>query len=189
MDKWGKYGAMAAIVMAGLAAAGLLLDVVKGPPQIIVTVEDSNKAPSLPTAEQAPKTPEIEAPATAASNDAGQTQDTALIESSGVAAESTPSASGVQDASASGIWTDGHRFKLIEGTTATVCPDATSFRFSVAKQGSQAAQAIYYRVAGSDRKAETGTVFLLADQCQLRLERTGKTTDFFAEFTYMETTE
>jgi hypothetical protein len=198
MGKWEKYGALAAIAMAGLAAVSLLLDVVKGPPQIIVTVEDPSPTPVTSTPSQAEPAPAPQAdpeaaapeppPAAPLDSNTAQTEAVATVRTPDSKPLALP-ASDVSDAETAGIWTDGHRFRVFEDTTTTVCPGATGFRFSVAKQGTQAAQAIYYRAAGSDQKAETGTEFLLAEGCQLRLERTGKTTDFFAEFTYMETTQ
>lgn len=193
MDKWGKYGALAAIAAVVISAIGLLIDTFRSPPEIIVRVDQATQSAAVTAPAPEPKpepqaaTPEPQASAPLESN-AAQATAVAPVDPPDTEPLALPASAAI-DAETAGIWTDGHRFRVFEDTTTTVCPGATGFRFSVAKQGTQAAQAIYYRTAGSDQKAETGTEFLLAEGCQLRLERTGKTTDFFAEFTYLETTQ
>ncbi len=82
-------------------------------------------------------------------------------------------------------WLDGKTLRLFEYRTSQICPDQIDFSFSVAKQGSDADNGIYLISPQSTGRSETGLEITLSSQCRLRLDYTGKTTSFFASFTYI----
>lgn len=86
-------------------------------------------------------------------------------------------------------WIPEKLLRLREGHRATLCPDAVPFAFSVAKQGTRAGPAIYVTIPRQSGRVEVGQTLSLSPDCALRLDRTGRTSTFYAEFTYIGDTD
>jgi len=82
-------------------------------------------------------------------------------------------------------WQPERAARFSEGTTATVCARGLTFAFSVAKIGTRADTGIYLTSPAPSGRIEVGEDFALSDDCRLRLDRTGRTSGYFAEFTFV----
>lgn len=76
--------------------------------------------------------------------------------------------------------------RLYEQQSVTVCAAAFELRIAIAKQGSQAGDGIYLKAPVQSGRIGVGSSFDLAPGCQFRLDRTGRTTDFYADLSYIE---
>lgn len=93
----------------------------------------------------------------------------------------TPSASSTPSSQA---WTPEINLTVREDVTTTVCPDAQPLRIIVAKQGSGSGDGIYLKAPVQSGRIQVGEEFTLSEQCQLKLDRTGRTSSYFAEISY-----
>lgn len=82
------------------------------------------------------------------------------------------------------VWTPEVGLRITENAPSPVCADRIFLRFTVAKAGTRPDAAIYLDPSLGGRKVTVGETFPLSQSCRLRLDRTGKTAVFFAEFTF-----
>jgi hypothetical protein len=81
-------------------------------------------------------------------------------------------------------WTPENKLRVYDNRAATVCPDAQRLVLSVAKSGTRADTGIYLVAPKRSGRIEVGESFSLSDTCALTLDRTGKTSNYFAEISY-----
>lgn len=81
-------------------------------------------------------------------------------------------------------WTPEVATRLTEQRGHRVCPDGDALLFTVRKSGTRPAAAITVQLPEGAVAITSGQQFELSPACRLRLDRTGKTDVFFAEFTY-----
>jgi len=99
----------------------------------------------------------------------------------------TPDTSATPEPSASPPPLPTEPFRLDAQLQHYICAGAVPFRFTVDKLGSRADD--FIRVAdasGGSTRVAVGAIIELSESCRVKLEATGRTLTFFAQFRYME---
>lgn len=103
------------------------------------------------------------------------------------AAATAPDVSTAPDANTSPPPLPTEPFRLDAQLQHYICAGDVPFRFTVDKLGSRADEFIRVgNAAGGSTRVAVGAIIELADRCRVKLESTGRTLTFYAQFRYME---